>query len=145
VPLSLHDPLVVWSLLAPPGGIGPGARARDVRVETAGQWTRGMCVVDQRGRNPDPVPPPPAADAAASGHPAPDGAEGGAARGAGAPLEVARRADDVAGERVAAAADGGGTEAGWLGGGGNRVFVVEGATGWEEAFGGEMLRRIYGV
>ena len=24
--------------------------AEDVRIETAGQWTRGMCVIDQRDR-----------------------------------------------------------------------------------------------
>jgi hypothetical protein len=138
VPLSLHDPLVVWSLLAPRGGIAPAGGARDVRVETGGQWTRGMCVADRRGLDPGP---------AARGRPARGGAEGGAAAAPeGAPLEVPRREGDVAGGRVAAAADGGGAEeAGWLDGGGNRVFVVEGATGWEEGFGGEMLRRIYGV
>ena len=140
VPLSLHDPLVVWSLLAPRGGVGPAGRARDVRVETGGQWTRGACVVDRRGLGPDPVAPrSPAAGAAAPGDPAPEG-EGGS------PLEVERRAGDVAGGRAAAAAgDSGAEEAGWLDGGGNRVFVVEDVTGWEEGFGGEMLRRIYGV
>jgi hypothetical protein len=123
-PLSLHDPLVVWSLLAPPrGGIAPPAAPADVRVEAAGQWTRGMCVVDGRGLASDDRPPPPGDDAAA----------------AVAPLEVAPGADDVAGEPGAAS-----SEAGWLDGEGNRVFVVGGPTGWEETFGEEMLRRIYG-
>jgi hypothetical protein len=142
VPLSLHDPLVVWSLLAPRGGI-EAAAARDVRVETVGQWTRGMCVVDARGLAPDHGRADPAA-------PAVDGAGGVAVERSGgeeapapAPaLEVSARADDVAGEHVACGQEG---EAGWLDGRGNRVFVVDGVTGWEEGFGGEMLKRIYGV
>jgi hypothetical protein len=120
-PLSLHDPLVVWSLLAPRGGVAPPAGPTDVRVEATGQWTRGMCVVDGRGL--------------ASDDRAPPGGGGAAV----APLEVAPGAGDVAGEPGAAS-----SEAGWLGGEGNRVFVVGGATGWEETFGEEMLRRIYG-
>ncbi|KAI9795276.1 MAG: hypothetical protein M1835_006084 [Candelina submexicana] len=49
VGLSLHDPLCVWYALSE-----SDSRWRfeeeDIRVETAGQWTRGMCVVDRRGR-----------------------------------------------------------------------------------------------
>lgn len=66
--LSLHDPLCIWYVLtsAPPlplpssssppssgGGVGwqPSTGSpEDIRVETTGQWTRGMCVVDRRGR-----------------------------------------------------------------------------------------------
>jgi hypothetical protein len=50
IPLSLHDPLCVWYLLAEGEGapLTLGARREDVRIETTGQWTRGMCVVDRR-------------------------------------------------------------------------------------------------
>ena len=48
--MALHDPLVVWFGIS--SGI-PGweiVKDQDVRIETEGQWTRGMCVTDQRGR-----------------------------------------------------------------------------------------------
>jgi inosine-uridine nucleoside N-ribohydrolase len=48
--LQLHDPLTIWYLLSrdrPELGLKVGAE-EDIRVETAGQWTRGMCVVDRR-------------------------------------------------------------------------------------------------
>ena len=50
--LSLHDPLCVWYALT-------ATRLKDqwqiktnedIRIETAGQWTRGMCVMDRRNR-----------------------------------------------------------------------------------------------
>ena len=50
--ISLHDPLCVWYALT-------GRRQNnewsiihdeDLRVETAGQWTRGSCIVDRRSR-----------------------------------------------------------------------------------------------
>ncbi|KAG6041625.1 hypothetical protein E4U41_003238 [Claviceps citrina] len=49
--LSLHDPLTVWYMLThddakwkfPP-------KPEDIRIETSGQWTRGMHVVDNRLR-----------------------------------------------------------------------------------------------
>lgn len=60
VGLQLHDPLCVWYMLTHPeleGGKGKGegwafsdGSPEDIRVETAGQWTRGMCVVDRRDR-----------------------------------------------------------------------------------------------
>lgn len=47
--LSLHDPLCVWYAII--GSQGWAMREEeDVRVETAGQWTRGACIVDRRGR-----------------------------------------------------------------------------------------------
>jgi hypothetical protein len=49
-PLSLHDPLCIWYLLAPEGSMRVDKEPEDIRVETSGQWTRGMCVVDRRGR-----------------------------------------------------------------------------------------------
>ncbi|PGH07978.1 DNA glycosylase [Blastomyces parvus] len=66
--LSLHDPLCVWYALTggnqpqphqqqQEGGGGGGGgwqpsagSPEDIRVETTGQWTRGMCVVDRRSR-----------------------------------------------------------------------------------------------
>lgn len=50
--LSLHDPLCVWYLLAQsiPGYEIGLSEVQDIRVETSGQWTRGMYVVDQRDR-----------------------------------------------------------------------------------------------
>ncbi|KKZ63830.1 DNA glycosylase [[Emmonsia] crescens] len=56
--LSLHDPLCVWYALTnevsptqQQSGWQPSAGSpEDIRVETTGQWTRGMCVVDRRNR-----------------------------------------------------------------------------------------------
>ena len=50
--LSLHDPLTVWYVLTQddPKWKTP-AKLEDIRVETAGQWTRGMHVVDRRIRS----------------------------------------------------------------------------------------------
>ncbi|GAB7366045.1 hypothetical protein MBLNU230_g7614t1 [Neophaeotheca triangularis] len=61
VGLELHDPLCVWYVLTSlePSIIGKDRVAaggwelvteEDVRVETTGQWTRGMCVTDGRSR-----------------------------------------------------------------------------------------------
>ncbi|KAK4507703.1 hypothetical protein PRZ48_001438 [Zasmidium cellare] len=50
VELDLHDPLCIWYCM----GLNPAEwkiiEDEDLRVETAGQWTRGMCVVDRRTR-----------------------------------------------------------------------------------------------
>lgn len=49
--LSLHDPLCIWYMLTRDN---PAWRAvpepEDVRIETSGQWTRGMHIVDRRVR-----------------------------------------------------------------------------------------------
>jgi inosine-uridine nucleoside N-ribohydrolase len=50
--LSLHDPLCIWYALTssePTWTLSPES-PEDIRVECAGQWTRGMCIVDRRGR-----------------------------------------------------------------------------------------------
>jgi inosine-uridine nucleoside N-ribohydrolase len=50
--LELHDPLPIWYMLtrsAPSWMLAPKA-PEDIRVETAGQWTRGMHVIDRRSR-----------------------------------------------------------------------------------------------
>lgn len=50
--LSLHDPLCVWYMLTRDHPAWKAvAKAEDIRVETAGQWTLGMHVVDRRNRS----------------------------------------------------------------------------------------------
>lgn len=51
--LSLHDPICIWYAItaADPGWKPSAASPEDIRVDTTGQWTRGMCVVDRRNRN----------------------------------------------------------------------------------------------
>lgn len=47
--LALHDPVCVWYVMTQ----GKGWEIKkhvDVRVEAEGQWTRGMCIVDKRGK-----------------------------------------------------------------------------------------------
>lgn len=49
--LSLHDPLTVWYALG--NGNDPKWKLtdpEDIRIETAGQWSRGMHIVDHRGK-----------------------------------------------------------------------------------------------
>lgn len=51
VGLQLHDPLCIWYCIT--GHTDPKwkiKRDEDIRVETSGQWTRGMCLVDRRTR-----------------------------------------------------------------------------------------------
>lgn len=51
--LSLHDPVCVWyALTADDVRWHPTPESpEDIRIETVGQWTRGMCVVDRRNRH----------------------------------------------------------------------------------------------
>ncbi|KAF1956178.1 nucleoside hydrolase [Byssothecium circinans] len=53
--LQLHDPLTIWYCMST---FSPSEAAKwtftegeDIRVETSGQWTRGACIVDRRGRD----------------------------------------------------------------------------------------------
>ncbi|KAL9596706.1 MAG: hypothetical protein Q9219_005617 [cf. Caloplaca sp. 3 TL-2023] len=53
--LSLHDPVCIWyAATFEDRSSGAGKwqfnEGEDIRVETVGQWTRGMCVVDRRDR-----------------------------------------------------------------------------------------------
>ncbi|PWW76238.1 nucleoside hydrolase [Tuber magnatum] len=52
--LSLHDPLCVYYVLTQKHGGWEALEDRDVRIETRGQWTRGMCIVDSRGKRVEP-------------------------------------------------------------------------------------------
>lgn len=50
--LSLHDPLTVWYMLTQDDPKWKTlAKPEDIRVETSGQWTLGMHVVDNRGHS----------------------------------------------------------------------------------------------
>lgn len=49
VGLELHDPLTVWYCATDPSE-WQLLEDEDLRVETSGQWTRGMCVIDRRTR-----------------------------------------------------------------------------------------------
>lgn len=57
ISLALHDPLCIWYILT--SSPSPSAQKRtqwtlsarspeDIRIETTGQWTRGMCILDRR-------------------------------------------------------------------------------------------------
>lgn len=49
--LSLHDPFTVWYILCrddPKWKLTP--QPEDIRIETTGQWSRGMHVADRRGK-----------------------------------------------------------------------------------------------
>lgn len=50
--LTLHDPLTVWYALTPdnPAWELATEMPADIRVETTGQWTGGMLIVDRRGK-----------------------------------------------------------------------------------------------
>lgn len=52
--ISLHDPSCIWYAATEGGPSGAGkwklTEGEDIRIETVGQWTRGMCVVDRRDR-----------------------------------------------------------------------------------------------
>lgn len=47
--LQLHDPLTIWYAFTRSDPKWQ-FKTEDIRVETSGQWTRGCCVVDRRGR-----------------------------------------------------------------------------------------------
>lgn len=49
--LSLHDPLTVWYVLTRDDPMWKFSdKPEDIRIETSGQWTRGMHVIDGRRR-----------------------------------------------------------------------------------------------
>lgn len=50
--LSLHDPLTVWYMMTRDDPAWQGTPTlEDIRIETSGQWTRGMHLVDKRNRS----------------------------------------------------------------------------------------------
>lgn len=48
--LSLHDPLTVWYMMTRDDPAWTPSPDEDIRIETAGQWTRGMHILDRRTR-----------------------------------------------------------------------------------------------
>lgn len=50
IDFSLHDPMCVYYVLTRQRGGWEALEERDIRVETSGKWTRGMCIVDHRGK-----------------------------------------------------------------------------------------------
>lgn len=50
VGLQLHDPLTIWYCMCQNDPKWQLEHDEDIRIETSGQWTRGMCVTDGRGR-----------------------------------------------------------------------------------------------
>ena len=50
--MSLHDPFCIWYALTSEKQKNEWiiATDEDIRIETAAQWTRGMCVIDRRDR-----------------------------------------------------------------------------------------------
>lgn len=51
---SLHDPMCVYYVLTQQRGGWEALEQRDIRIETSGKWTRGMCIVDHRGKRVEP-------------------------------------------------------------------------------------------
>jgi inosine-uridine nucleoside N-ribohydrolase len=50
--LSMHDPMCIWYMLTQDDPAWkPVPKLEDIRIETSGQWTRGMHVVDRRIRS----------------------------------------------------------------------------------------------
>ncbi|KAI5280578.1 hypothetical protein KEM52_004099, partial [Ascosphaera acerosa] len=122
--MSLHDPLTAWyAVTAGRAQQYPwtmSARSPlDLRVETMGQWAKGMCLYDRRTRK--------MIEEESQGE---QGGEGGE--------------EDGAGGKAAKAAKKGADHGEWLNPRkGNRVHVVEGTPGTER-FAGELLDRIMG-
>lgn len=126
--LSLHDPLCIWYMLtrsAPSWMIAPKG-PEDIRVETTGQWTRGMHVIDRRNRK--------------------------KARGAKAlqqvkspgAVEILNPMESVSLGNEAEENEVPGDDAGWLSAvRGNRVNRIVSSPG-EDAFGKYLLDRIFG-
>ncbi|KAH7114211.1 Inosine/uridine-preferring nucleoside hydrolase domain-containing protein [Dendryphion nanum] len=48
--LEMHDPLTIWYALTANDPLWRFKEDEDIRIETSGQWTRGTCIVDRRGK-----------------------------------------------------------------------------------------------
>jgi inosine-uridine nucleoside N-ribohydrolase len=124
--LEMHDPLTIWYMLTreAPQWMGSPKGLEDIRVETAGQWTRGMHIVDRRQRK-----------------------KGGVVEQVKSPgaVDITNPMEKL----IVANADGEGGDApgdngGWLSlQKGNRINRIVGSPG-EEVFGPYLLERIFG-
>jgi len=129
---ELHDPLCIWYMLtrsAPNWILAPKA-PEDIRVETAGQWTRGMHIIDRRSRKKAGVPQVKSPGAIDISNPMDNIAS----------IDSIATAGNLDGEGGDAPGDNGG----WLDNRkGNRIDRVIGTPG-EDAFGPYLLERIFG-
>lgn len=132
--LELHDPLCVWYMLtrSSPAWIAAPKAPEDIRIETAGQWSRGMHVIDRRQRKKmgaDPVLQ--------------------QVRSPGAvditnPMEAMGLKESIGDLRDDELEDAPGDNGGWLDvRKGNRISRIVGTPG-EDAFGPYLLERIFG-
>jgi len=127
--LELHDPLCIWYMLtrsAPSWMVSPKA-PEDIRVETAGQWTRGMHMIDRRNRK-------------KAGVGASEQMKSPGAVHITNPMEMLSVEEHIDVEIIDAPGDNGG----WLDvNKGNRINRIVNTPG-EDAFGPYLLERIFG-
>lgn len=123
--LELHDPLPIWYMLsrsAPSWMLAPKA-PEDIRVETAGQWTRGMHIIDRRNRK-----------------------KGGVSEQVKSPgaVDISNPMESLAIAKDDDEADASGDNGGWLSlAKGNRINRIISSPG-ESAFGPYLLERVFG-
>ncbi|KAF4632417.1 hypothetical protein G7Y89_g5709 [Cudoniella acicularis] len=124
--VELHDPLCIWYMLtrsAPNWMLAPKA-PEDIRVETAGQWTRGMHVIDRRNRK-----------------------KGGIAEQVKSPgaVDIKNPMESlVISDASETSGDAPGDNGGWLDiNKGNRINRIIGTPG-EDVFGPYLLERVFG-
>ncbi|KIH95073.1 inosine-uridine preferring nucleoside hydrolase [Sporothrix brasiliensis 5110] len=129
--LSLHDPLCVWyMMLRDDPRWTATAKPEDLRVETSGQWTRGMHVVDRRQRSKPGDHTEGFASVAANAIVQSDGSAGTPA--AAAPSAAAAGDDNVPGDTM-----------GWLSvRKGNRINRIVGSPG-ELAFADVLMKSLF--
>ncbi|KAI9845337.1 MAG: hypothetical protein M1837_004959 [Sclerophora amabilis] len=119
--LPLHDPLCIWYILTHslPTWQPSAQSPEDIRIETAGQWTRGMCVVDRRGKPKAQAPIPQSSSSTAS--------SSAAATTAKTPPTIPGDTDNWLAANV-----------------GNRIRRMVGTPG-ADVFGPYLLKRVFGV
>lgn len=127
----MHDPLCVFYMLtrnSPSWNLAPRA-PEDIRVETAGQWTRGMHVIDRRRRK------------KVGGPPSLEQVKSPGAVDIVNPMESATIGDEAVKEAEEQAE---GDEYGWLHlQKGNRINRIVGTPG-EDMFGPYLVARVFG-
>ena len=123
--LELHDPLCIWYMLtrSAPSWMQAPKAPEDIRIETAGQWTRGMHVIDRRNRR-----------------------KGGAIEQVKSPgaVDISNPMEALIVGTVDGADATPGDNGGWLSSNrGNRINRIVGTPG-EDAFGPYLLERVFG-
>ncbi|ATZ54843.1 hypothetical protein BCIN_11g01660 [Botrytis cinerea B05.10] len=128
--LELHDPLCIWYMLtrSSPTWMTFPRGPEDIRVETSGQWTRGMHIVDRRMRKKAGV----------------EQVKSPGAIDIRDPMESIASVVHINNDTVDVTAEEPGDNGGWLSvHKGNRVNRIVGTPG-EEAFGPYLLERVFG-